>query len=132
MSGQIFVNLAVKNLNVSKKFFSALGYSFDPKFTDENAACLVFSGNIYAMLLTEKFFKSFNPGREICDTSRFTEVMLALSCGSREQVDDIAEKAVKAGGKLFREKQDLGFMYGRSFTDPDGHVWEPFYMESDA
>lgn len=129
MATNIFVNLPIKDLEKSKEFFTKLGYSFNQQFTDEKAGCLVISENIYAMLITEPFFKSFIPNKEISDTSKTKEVLLALSTDSRQEVDNVAEKAIAAGGKNFRNPEDHGFMYARSFEDLDGHVWEVFWMD---
>ena len=125
---QIFVNLPVKDLKRSIDFFTALGFTFNPQFTDENAACLVIGENIYAMLLVDRFFRMFTK-KEISDASKTTEVLTALSVDSREKVDQIANKALASGGSLNREPQDHGWMYGRSFQDPDGHIWELLYMD---
>ena len=125
---QIFVNLPVKDLPKSKVFFEALGYSFNPQFTDENAACLVISDTIYAMLLTEDFFKRFT-SKEIVDAKKSTEVLVCLSTESRAEVDDLVQKAVAAGGRIYNEPQDHGFMYGHGFEDLDGHQWELAFME---
>lgn len=129
MSTKIFVNLPVKDLEKSKAFFSKLGYSFNQQFTDEKAASLVISEHIYAMLITEPFFKTFIPNNEISDTTKAKEVLVALSTDSKQQVDELAEKAIAAGGKQFRGAEDHGFMYARSFEDLDGHVWEVFWMD---
>ena len=128
MAKQIFVNLPVKDLDKTKHFFSKLGFAFNPQFTDENAACMIISENIYAMLLVEKFFKSFTK-KEISDTSANTEVILAISVDSREEVDKMIADAIEAGGIEPREPQDHGWMYGRSFQDIDGHLWEVFFMD---
>jgi len=128
MATNIFVNLAVKNLDKTKEFFSRLGYTFNQQFTDDKAACMVISETIYAMLISEAYFKTFIPNKEISDTSKSKEVLLALSADSRQQVDEMADKAVAAGGKNFRDPDDHGFMYSRSFEDLDGHVWEVFWM----
>lgn len=109
-------------------FFSKLGYSFNQQFTDEKAACMVISETIYAMLLTEPFFKGFIPNKEVADTRKTKEVLVALSADSRQQVDELVDKALTAGGKKFREPEDHGFMYARSFEDLDGHVWEVVWM----
>ena len=130
-STKIFVNLPVKDLNRSKDFYSALGYSFNPQFTDDNAGCLVISDEIYAMLLTEPFFKGFTK-KEIADSDKTNEALLALTFESREAVDAIADKALSAGGKPAMDPQDHGFMYVRSFLDPDGHHWEAFWMDPAA
>jgi predicted lactoylglutathione lyase len=125
---QIFVNLPVKDLERSKKFFASLGFSFNPQFTDENAACLVIENDsIYAMLLTEPFFKTFTP-RAIADAKKSTEVLVALSCASDQEVKDLVAKAERAGGKAVREPKDHGFMYEHAFEDPDGHIWELVHM----
>lgn len=132
MATKIFVNLAVKDLNKSKEFFQKLGYSFNPQFSDEKGACLVIddTAGIYAMLLTEPFFKSFIPNHEIADSSKSKEVLTALSCNSKEQVDELMEKALSAGGKEFeRNMPEVDFMYGKAFEDLDGHVWELFWMD---
>ncbi len=128
MPTNIFVNLAVKNLDKTKEFFSNLGYTFNQQFSNDKGACMVISETIYAMLISEAYFKTFIPNKEISDTSKSKEVLLALSADSRQQVDDLADKAVAAGGKNFRDPDDHGFMYSRSFEDLDGHVWEVFWM----
>lgn len=127
----IFVNLPVRDLDRSKAFFEALGFHFNPKFTDATAACLVISPHIHAMLLTHEKFKTFTH-RAICDARQSTEVLIALNCASREDVDALMEKATAHGGAQFREPADHGFMYERSFEDPDGHVWECFWMDPAA
>jgi predicted lactoylglutathione lyase len=128
MAKEMFVNLPVKDLERSKAFFRALGYGFNPRFTDENAACLVIGENIYAMLLVEKFFKTFTK-KEIADTTRSTEVITALAYESKAKVDEIAGLAFANGGSPSNEPYDLGWMYGKSFQDPDGHLWEAFWMD---
>ena len=128
MAKKIFVNLPVKNLDKTKEFFSKLGFKFNPQFTDENAACMIIGENIYSMLITEKFFKSFIPGREISDAKKDTEVLNAILLNSKNEVDELVEKAVNAGGKTYREIFDYGWMYGKAFTDLDDHIWEIFYM----
>lgn len=129
MAKQIFVNLAVKDLNKTIEFFSKLGFKFNPQFTDENAACIIIGENIFAMLLVEKFFKTFTSDKEISDAKKSTEVLNALSVESRDGVDEMIEKSIEAGGREFREAQDHGWMYGRAFEDLDGHIWEVFYMD---
>jgi predicted lactoylglutathione lyase len=128
MATKIFVNLPVKDLNRSIEFFTKLGFSFNQQFTDETATCMIVTDDIFAMLLTEEKFKTFTP-KEICDTRKYTEVLLALSYDSRSQVDEIVRKAVAAGGSTYNEPQDHGFMYTHGFQDLDGHIWEIFYME---
>jgi len=129
---KIFVNLPVRDLKKTMDFFSKLGFEFNPIFTDENAACMVISEDIYAMLLVEKFFKNFIPDKEICNAKSSAEALLALSTKSREEVDELIRKAVAAGGSEYRQAQDYGWMYGRAFQDIDGHIWEIFYMDMNA
>jgi predicted lactoylglutathione lyase len=126
----IFVNLPVNDLEASKRFFGELGFQFDPQFTDEAAACMVIDQNIYAMLLTEERFRDFIEG-EIADPDT-TEVLVALSADSREEVDSLVEKALAAGGRPWKDTLEQGPMYERSFRDPDGHAWEVLYMEQPA
>jgi uncharacterized protein len=128
---KMFVNLAVRDLKRAKSFFSSLGFGFNPKFTDDNGACMVISDEGYVMLLAEPFFKTFTT-REICDTSRQTEALVALSCESRTEVDQLVKKAIDAGGRDAMPAQELGFMYGRSFYDLDGHHWEVVWMDPKA
>ena len=131
MATQIFVNLPVKNLDQSVEFFTKLGYAFNPQFTDETATCMIVSDDIFVMLLTEDKFKTFTP-KAICDATKSTEVLLCLSCESREKVDEMVCKTVAAGGTTYNEPQDHGFMYGHGYQDLDGHIWELIYMEPDA
>lgn len=128
MSTKVFVNLAVKDLPKTMEFFSNLGFSFNPQFTNDDAACMIISEENYTMLLKEEFFASFI-NKEIADAKKTTEVLMALSFDSKEEVDQIMAKAIAAGGKETRASQDLGFMYSRSFEDLDGHIWEPFWMD---
>jgi predicted lactoylglutathione lyase len=128
---KIFVNLAVRDLSRAKAFFSTLGFSYNPKFTDDNAACMVISDEAFVMLLAEPFFKTFTP-KEVCDTSRHTEALLALSCDSRQEVDTLVRTAITAGGRDAMPAQDHGFMYVRSFYDLDGHHWEVLWMDPKA
>jgi uncharacterized protein len=125
------VNLPVKDLNKTVEFFTKLGFTFNPKFTDENATCMIVNNDIFVILLVEKFFKTFTK-REICDTTKDTEVIIALSTESRENVDQRINKVIEAGGKESREPQDHGWMYGRSFEDINGHLWEVIYMDKNA
>lgn len=131
MVTKIFVNLPVKDLNNTIDFFTKLGFKFNPQFTDENATCMIVGEDIFVMLLVEKFFKTFTK-REICDTSKDTEVIVALSVESREKVDQMINKALESGGKESREPQDHGWMYGRSFEDINKHLWEIIYMDESA
>jgi len=130
MATQIFVNLPVKNLDKSIEFFTKLGYTFNPQFTDANATCMNIGENIFAMLLVEEFYKTFTK-KEIADTSRTSEVQLALTAENREQVDEMVYKALAAGGTAPNDKQDHGYMYGWGFEDLDGHHWEIFWMNPD-
>lgn len=128
MSQQIFVNLAVKDLPRSIAFWKSIGYSFNPRFSDDTAACLIFSETNFAMLLTHEKFKSFAP-REICDTQKQNEVMIALSCESKAAVAEKMQRALGAGAKRHGEAKDYGFMVYESFFDLDGHIWELMYMD---
>lgn len=131
MTRKIFVNLPVKNLDRSMTFFKKLGFTFNPQFTDETAACMVISEDIYSMLLTHEKFKQFTK-KEIADATRTTEVLTALALGSRAEVDQMVDTALKSGATKAREPMDHGFMYERAFNDPDGHIWEIFYMDMAA
>jgi uncharacterized protein len=131
MATKIFVNLPVKNLNVSVEFFSKLGFSFNQQFTDETATCMIVTDDIFVMLLTEEKFKTFTP-KEICNAQKYTEVLVCLSLESRTKVDEMVRKAVAAGGATYNEPQDHGFMYGHGFQDLDGHIWELIYMDPAA
>jgi uncharacterized protein len=128
MATQIFVNLPVKDLKRSVDFFTQLGYTFNPQFTDENATSMVVSDTIYVMLLVEGFFKTFT-SKEIADATKTTEAIVCLSAESRAEVDELVGKAVAAGAKTPREAQDHGFMYQHGYEDLDGHLWELVYME---
>jgi len=128
MATKIFVNLPVKDLNKSKEFFTKLGFSFNPQFTDDKAACLVIGENIFAMLLTEPFFKTFTK-KEISDAKKTTEVLIAIDADSRKKVDEMVKTALESGGSIYKEPEDQGWMYGHSFADLDGHQWEVLYMD---
>ena len=128
MATKIFVNLPVKNLDRSIQFFTKLGYSFNPQFTDEKATCMIISEDIYVMLLTEPFFKTFI-SKQVADTNQTTEVILALSTDNRKEVDLLVEKAFAAGATRHNDPQDFGWMYQHGFQDLDGHLWEVFYMD---
>ncbi|MBN1411104.1 MAG: VOC family protein [Spirochaetales bacterium] len=130
MVAHVFINLPVKNLDKSTRFFRALGFSFNETYADETSACLVLSGDISVMLLTEERFMSFTP-KKISDARKTAELFLALSVESREEVDELVGKAVAAGGTAYDEPEDHGFMYGHVFQDLDGHAWEVFYMDSE-
>lgn len=127
-SRKIFLNLPVKDLKRSIEFFTKLGFSFNPQFTDETGTCMILSEEAYVMLLTEKRFKDFTQ-KQLCDTRTHTEGLFALSCSSRAEVDELVNTAIAAGGKHAMDKQDHGFMYGWSFYDLDGHHWEVFWMD---
>jgi predicted lactoylglutathione lyase len=128
MTKSIFVNLPVKDIERTRAFFGALGFSFNPQYSDDKALCMVISDNIFAMLLAEPFFQTFTK-KNIADARETTEVLVCLSCDSREEVDQLVRKALAAGGKAPMPTQDLGFMYGHGFEDLDGHQWELVYMQ---
>lgn len=127
MHSQIFVNLPVKDLKRSVEFFTRLGYTFNPQFTDDNATCMIVGENLFVMLLTEKFFGSFT-SKAIVDTSKATESLTCLSCDSQQQVDDLVARARAAGARVPRTAQDHGFMYAHGYEDLDGHTWELVHM----
>ncbi len=131
MATKIFVNLPVKNLNKSIEFFTQLGFTFNPQFTDETATCMVVSEDIFVMLLTHDKFKTFTPN-EICDATKSTEVLVCLSCESQEKVNEMVRNAVANGGTTPMDSKDYGFMYQHGFQDLDGHLWELIYMEPSA
>lgn len=131
MIRNIFVNLPIRDMDRSQAFFKALGMSFNPRFTNEQGACMVIADNIYAMLLVEPFFQGFTK-LPICDARQSTEVLIALSCDSREEVESLIRKAVAAGATTPNEPKDYGFMYQHGFADLDGHQWEVFYMDESA
>ena len=131
MSRKIFVNLPVRDLPASIAFFKRLGFEFEPRFTDQTAACMVISQEIFAMLLTHAKFKEFT-SKQIADAGRVTEVLTCLALDSRAEVDRLAEAALEAGGTQARAPLDHGFMYERSFEDPDGHIWELIWLDPTA
>ncbi len=126
----IFVNLPVRDLDASKAFFTALGYAFNPRFTNQDAACMVISDTIYVMLLVEPFFRGFTP-RPLCDARSHTEVITCLSAPSRAAVDTLLDKALAAGADEPMPARDYGFMYQRGFQDLDGHLWEIAHMDGE-
>lgn len=132
MPRSIFVNMAVKDLPKSKAFFESLGFHFNPQFTDDSAGCLVISETIYAMIMTHERFKDFTPTKSIVDPRQSSEVLLALSCETRDEVDALVKKAVAAGATTYKEATDHGFMYIHEIQDLDGHIWEFFYMDPTA
>ncbi|HKQ96188.1 MAG TPA: VOC family protein [Aestuariivirgaceae bacterium] len=131
MSKMIFLNLPVADLVAARAFYEAIGFTNNPQFTDETAACMVLTDVIHVMLLTHDKFAQFTPKR-IADAHSTSEVLICISADSRAGVDEITDAALAAGGREPREKQDYGFMYGRSFEDPDGHIWEPMWMDMEA
>ena len=130
-SRKVFVNLAVEDLQRSVDFFTALGFEFDPQFTDEQGTCMILSEEAFVMLLVRSRFQEFIK-KDVADSTTHTEVILALSATSRADVDETVEKALAAGGSPANDKMEMGFMYGWSFSDPDGHLWEVFHMDPDA
>jgi len=128
MATKMFINLAVKDLKQTMDFFSKLGFLYNPQFTDDNAACMVINDDCSVMLLAEAFFKTFTK-KELVDAHKSTEVLTAISADSKDKVNEILDKALAMGATEAREPQDLGFMYGRSFSDLDGHIWEIIWMD---
>ncbi len=128
MPTMIFVNLPVSDLERSKAFYSALGFDINPQFSDEKGACVVISDTIYAMIVTKPYFSTFT-SKDIADTSTSVAAITALSRDSKADVDAIADKALLSGGLQTNDPQDLGFMYTRSFQDPDGNMWEALWMD---
>ncbi len=128
MSTKVFINLPVADLPKSIRFFELLGYRINPQFTDETAACVVISAEIYTMLLTHDKWRQFTP-KPIPDATKMNEVIVALSCDERGEVDRICDQAAASGASKFGDPQDMGFIYLRSFTDLDGHVWEYCWMD---
>lgn len=131
MATKIYVNLPVRDLQRSVRFFQAMGFAFDPQFSDESAACIAISDAIFAMLLTEAKFRE-TVRKPIADTSRMTEVLTSLSVESRARVNQLVERALRHGGREVREPEDHGFMFGRSFSDLDGHIWEIIHVDQNA
>lgn len=127
MNKQIFLSLPVADLQKSKAFYQALGYSLNPQFSGDDAACVIISETIFVMLGTHVKFREFTP-KAVCDTSKAVEVLINLTCESRQEVDDLVAKALAAGGSTYDKAEDLGFMYSHSFVDPDGHGWGLFHM----
>ena len=132
MPKMIFINLPVKDLAVATRFYEAIGCEKNPQFSDDKASSMVWSDAITFQLLTREYFATFAT-LPVADANRATAALFALSCDSREAVDAIVEAAAAAGGKAdIRERQDMGFMYLRTFQDPDGHVFEPAWMNPEA
>jgi uncharacterized protein len=128
MTRQLFVNLPVKDLDRAVKFFTALGFSFNPDFTDENATCMIVNDDAFVMLLVESYFKTFTT-KSVAATAGSAEVIMSFALDSREAVDQSIRTALTSGGTASEEAQDYGFMYTHSFQDPDGHLWEVFWMD---
>jgi hypothetical protein len=128
MNKEIFINLPVKDLNKTKNFFEKLGFGFNPQFTNDDAACMVISDNIFSMLITEKFFKQFT-SKEISNAGNSTEVIVSLSVESREKVDKLVSDALNAGASTNVKPIEDTWMYVKSFQDLDGHIWEIFHMD---
>jgi predicted lactoylglutathione lyase len=131
MATKIFVNLPVKDLNKSKDFFTNIGFTINPQFTDDTAACVVISEDIYAMILTHAKFKEFTK-KQIADATQTTEVLTCLTTESKDKVNEMVDKAIAAGGTEARDPMDYGFMFARSFNDLDGHIWEVMWMDMNA
>ena len=131
MATKIYVNLPVKDLQRSVRFFKAMGFGFDPQLSDETAACMMISDDIFAMLLTEAKFREI-ARRPVADTTRMTEVLTCLSVESRARVNQLVDRALTQGGREMREPEDHGYMFGRSFSDLDGHIWEIIFMDQKA
>lgn len=128
MPSKVFINLPVKDLDKSVGFFTNLGFSFNPQFSDDKAGCMVVSDSIFVMLLTETYFKTFiDTG--VCDANQQTEVLIALDADSAEEVKEFVSKAQSLGGRIYAEPKDHGFMYQHSFADLDRHKWELVYMD---
>ena len=128
MSKMIFVNLPVADLAKAISFYEAIGFTRNPQFSDDTGACMVLTDTIYVMVMTREKFAQFTT-REIADSHRTAQMLLALSCDSREGVDQITAAALANGGTSAHDPEDLGFMYSTGFWDPDGHGWGPFYMD---
>ncbi|MDE1869674.1 MAG: hypothetical protein KGH71_01655 [Candidatus Micrarchaeota archaeon] len=128
MGTMIFVNLPVNDLKKTMAFFKRLGFKYNKQFTDKKAACMVVEKNIFVMLLVKKFFKGFVPTKKIANPKKTTEAIFSFSMPSKKKVDQIVNAAIAAGG-IEQEKQDLGWMYSRSFEDLDGHLWDMFWMD---
>ena len=131
MNRKMFVNLAVGDLDRSVEFFTKLGFEFDPRFTDESATCMIVGDEAFVMLLVESRFQDFTK-KQLADPATQTEAILSVSAESRDAVDELADTALEAGGSPANDPMDHGFMYGRSFNDPDGHLWEVLWMDPSA
>ncbi len=128
MNSKLFVNLAIKDLEKTKQFYTKLGFSFNTQFSNEEGVCMIIGPDNYVMLLTEKLFKTFTT-KEICDTSRSNEALISISMESKQAVDEMLNKVAAAGGKQPKPAVDEGFMYSGDFEDLDGHAWGVFWMD---
>jgi uncharacterized protein len=132
MTKMIFVNLPVAELSASKRFYEAIGFTNNPQFSDDTAACMVWSDTIHVMLLTHDKYRQFTT-KAIANARTTSEVLICISADSRADVDGMVGKAQSAGTVIDpTPTQDFGFMYGRSFEDPDGHIWEVMWMDVTA
>ena len=130
-SSQTYINLPVKDLNRTKEFFGSIGFEFNPQFSDENSACLVINDNTFVVMLTESYFNTY-VSKPIANLASHSAGIIALTANSREHADELAEKAYAAGGKPYKDALDHGFMYVKSFEDPNGHLWEIGYFDMSA
>lgn len=124
-----YINLPIKDIEQTEEFFSALGFDFNPEFSDDDALCMVVEENIYVMFIIERRFKDFTK-KNIADAKKVTECINTFTVDTKEKVDEFMENVLDAGGKETRKPEDHGWMYGRSFEDPNGHIWEIFYIDS--
>lgn len=131
MSTKIFINLPVKDLAASRRFFAELGFAFNQDFADENIECVIIGADIYVMLLVEPYFQTFTK-KDVADAAETAEMINALGVDSRQRVDELVDRALAAGGRQADAPRDLGFLYGRSFEDPDGHLWDVIYVDLTA
>jgi uncharacterized protein len=128
MTTKVFINLPVKDIGKARTFFEGLGFSVNPQFSDENAACIVISDSIFAQLLKEEYFSTFTR-KPVSDAKKYTEVLIALDADSREAVQQMVAKAKELGGTIYAEAADHGWLYQHSFADLDGHQWEIVYTD---
>ena len=126
----VFINLVVEDVAKTREFFSALGFDFDPMCSGDQTVCVILAEGVRAMLMDADFFRAFTD-KTVVDSRESTEAVIALDVGDRESVDGILERAVAAGGRESREPRDAGFMFGRGFEDPDGHLWEVYHLTGD-
>ncbi len=131
MPRSVFVNLAVADLDRAVRFFTAVGFTFNPEFASDDATCMIVDERIFVMLLTEEKFATFTP-KPLCDARTHSEVLVCLQLERREDVDAMVQRALEAGGRTYGEPQDHGFLYGHGFEDPDGHIWELIHMQPES